>query len=98
MSRMPESRKGRRPRRQLDEELRSQAVRLVLDGGKTVGAVARDLDSDAIGSTAVGFDKPAAQQPAAQATSPSAISAPRIAESLRTFRENRELAERNGLS
>ena len=44
MSRMPESRKGRRPRRQFDEEFRSQAVRLVLEDGKTVGAVARDLD------------------------------------------------------
>ena len=43
MSRMPESRKGRRPR-QFDEEFRSQAVRLVLDDGKTIGAVARDLD------------------------------------------------------
>jgi transposase len=43
MSRMPES-KGRRPRRQFDEEFRSQAVRLVLDEGKSVGAVARDLD------------------------------------------------------
>ena len=44
MSRMPESRKGRRPRRQFDEEFRSQAVRLVLDDGKTIAAVARDLD------------------------------------------------------
>ena len=44
MSRMPESRKGRRPRRQFDEEFRAQAVRLVLDDHKTVGAVARDLD------------------------------------------------------
>jgi transposase-like protein len=41
---MPERRKGRRPRRQFDEEFRSQAVRLVLDDGKTIGAVARDLD------------------------------------------------------
>ena len=44
MSRMPESSKGRRPRRQFDEEFRNQAVRLVLDDHKTVGAVARDLD------------------------------------------------------
>ncbi len=43
MSRMSET-KGRRPRRQFDEEFRSQAVRLVLDEGKSVGAVARDLD------------------------------------------------------
>jgi transposase len=43
MSRMPDT-KRRRPRRQFDEEFRTQAVRLVLDEGKTVGAVARDLD------------------------------------------------------
>lgn len=34
----------RRPRRQFDEEFRNQTVRLVLDDGKTIGAVARDLD------------------------------------------------------
>ena len=36
MSRMPKSSKGRRPRRQFNEEFRSQAVRLVLDEGKSV--------------------------------------------------------------
>ena len=44
MSRMPDSKKGRRPRRHFDEEVRRQAVCLVLEEGKTVGAVARDLD------------------------------------------------------
>ena len=34
----------RRPRRQFDDEFKEQAVRLVLDEGKTVAAVARDLD------------------------------------------------------
>ena len=43
MSRMPDS-KGRRPRRQFDEEFKAQAVRLVLQDGKSIGAVARDLD------------------------------------------------------
>lgn len=43
MSRMADTTR-RRPRRQFDEEFRSQAVRLVLDEGKTVGTVARDLD------------------------------------------------------
>jgi transposase len=41
---MPESPKPRRPRRRFDNEFKEQAVRLVLDEGKTVGAVARDLD------------------------------------------------------
>jgi transposase len=35
---------NRRRRRQFTEEFRAQAVRLVLDEGKTVGAVARELD------------------------------------------------------
>jgi transposase len=44
MSRMPKSSTGRRPRRQFDEEFKAQAVRLVLQDGKSVGTVARDLD------------------------------------------------------
>lgn len=34
----------RRPRRRFDDDFKAQAVRLVLDESKTVGAVARDLD------------------------------------------------------
>jgi len=41
---MAETPKKRRPRRRFDDEFKEQAVRLVLDEGKTVGAVARDLD------------------------------------------------------
>ena len=44
MSRMGSSKAGRRVRRQFSEEFRAGAVRLVLDEGKSVGAVARDLD------------------------------------------------------
>jgi transposase len=36
--------KRRRPRRQFDDDFRAQAVRLVLDEGKTIAAAARDLD------------------------------------------------------
>ena len=43
MSRMPDP-KARRVRRQFDEEFKAQAVRLVLDDGKPIAAVARDLD------------------------------------------------------
>lgn len=39
-----EKTKGRRTRRVFSEEFRAGAVRLVLDEGKSVGAVARDLD------------------------------------------------------
>lgn len=41
---MADTSKGRRPRRQFDDDFKAQAVRLVLDDGKTVAAVARDLD------------------------------------------------------
>ena len=44
MSRMSKRSAGRRPRRQFTEEFRIGAVRLVVDEGKTVGAVARELD------------------------------------------------------
>jgi transposase len=41
---MADSRKPRRKRRRFDSEFKEQAARLVLDEGKSVGAVARDLD------------------------------------------------------
>lgn len=44
MSRMSPSKSSRRPRRRFSEEFKDGAVRLVLDDGKTVGAVARELD------------------------------------------------------
>jgi transposase len=34
----------RRPRRRFDDDFKAQAVRLVLEEGKSVGGVARDLD------------------------------------------------------
>ena len=44
MSRMGSRKAGRRARRQFTDEFMAGAVRLVLDEGKTIGAVARDLD------------------------------------------------------
>ena len=44
MSTMAKPTRNRRPRREFDEEFKAGAVRLVLDEGKTVGRVARDLD------------------------------------------------------
>jgi transposase len=41
---MSKKARGRRARRQFSEEFKEGAVRLVLDEGKTVGAVARELD------------------------------------------------------
>jgi transposase len=44
MSRVAKASGGRRPRRQFSDEFKDGAVRLILDEGKTVGAVARELD------------------------------------------------------
>ena len=41
---MAETRKNRRPRRRFDDDFKAQAVRLILDEGKSVGTVARELD------------------------------------------------------
>jgi transposase len=41
---MSKETRSRRPRRRFDDDFKAQAVRLVLDEGKTVGAAARDLD------------------------------------------------------
>jgi transposase len=41
---MADTPKPRRHRRRFDADFKEQAVRLVLDEGKSVGAVARDLD------------------------------------------------------
>ena len=44
MSTMANTAKSRRPRRRFTEEFRAGAVRLVLDEGRPVGQVARELD------------------------------------------------------
>jgi transposase len=44
MAKMGSDKLGRRVRRQFTDEFRAGAVRLVLDEGKTMGAVARELD------------------------------------------------------
>jgi len=44
VSNMAEERKPRRPRRSFTDEFRAGAVKLVLDRGKTIPQVARDLD------------------------------------------------------
>ena len=41
---MADTPKDRRVRRQFDDDFKAQAVRLVLDEGKSIAATARDLD------------------------------------------------------
>src|SRR5581483_7965043 len=44
MSHMSAGKASRRPRRRFSDEFEESAVRLVLDEGKSIGAVARELD------------------------------------------------------
>ena len=44
MSTMAKTTTSRRPRRQFDEAFKASAVRLVLEEGRSVGRVARELD------------------------------------------------------
>ena len=44
MSHMAEGKKQKRPRRSFTAEFKAGAIRLVLDEGKTIAQVARDLD------------------------------------------------------
>jgi transposase-like protein len=44
VSTMDEEKKQKRARRTFTDEFKAEAVRLVLDEGKSVGAVAKDLD------------------------------------------------------
>ena len=44
MSTMDEGKRQKRPRRSFTDEFKAEAVRLVLDEGKTVNRVAKDLD------------------------------------------------------
>ena len=44
MSRMDAGKRERRPRRSFSDEFKAGAVRLVLNEGKTISQVARDLD------------------------------------------------------
>lgn len=49
MQTMEQGKKQKRPRRRFTDEFKAGAVRLVLDEGKTVAQVARDLDLTASG-------------------------------------------------
>jgi transposase-like protein len=51
---MANTTRSRRSRRRFDDDFKAQAAPLVLDEGKTVGAVARDLDFDGVGVARVG--------------------------------------------
>jgi transposase len=71
MSRMPDSTRPRRAKRVFDDEFKAQAVRLVLEEGKSASAVARDL-----GLTPSMFRIWVARRGAATGPPPSAKSSP----------------------
>jgi transposase len=78
--------KGKRPRRAFTEDFKAGAVRLVLDEGKTIAQVARDLDLNANSvSTWV------SQARADRSKGKTGITTEERAELARLRKENREL-------
>jgi len=86
MARMESSKPGRRVRRQFTEEFKAGAVRLVLDEGRTVGAVARELDL-----TETAFRKWVEQARADRTTGKTGVTTAEREELARLRKENRQL-------
>jgi transposase len=86
MSRMSKSKGTRRARRQFSDEFRAGAVRLVLDEGKTIGAVARELDL-----TASALGTWVARARADRTQGRTGLTSEERAELARLRKENREL-------
>jgi transposase len=86
MSRMGSSKSGRRARRQFTEEFKAGAVRLVLDEGRTVGAVARELDL-----TATAFRKWVERARADRSAGKTGVTTAEREELARLRTENRQL-------
>lgn len=86
MARMGSSKRGRRARRQFTEEFKAGAVRLVLEEGRTVGAVARELDL-----TATAFRKWVEQARADRSDGKTGVTTAEREELARLRKENRQL-------
>jgi transposase len=78
--------KGKRPRRAFTAEFKAGAVRLVLDEGKTVAQVARDLDL-----TATALGQWVSQARADRSQGKTGLTTEERAELARLRKENREL-------
>ena len=88
MSRVEKHKTSRRARRQFSEEFKAGAVRLVIEEGKTVGAVARELDLT--GSALAGWVR---QAHAERTKGKSGLMREEREELARLRKENRILAE-----
>ena len=86
MARMGSSKAGRRPRRQFTDEFKAGAVRLVLDEGRTVAAVARELDL-----TDTAFRKWVEQARADRSAGKTGVTSEEREELARLRKENRQL-------
>jgi len=86
MSRMGSRKTGRRARRQFTDEFKAGAVRLVLDEGRTVGAVARELDL-----TDTAFRKWVEQARADRSAGKTGVTTAEREELARLRKENRQL-------
>jgi transposase len=86
----------RRPRRQFTDEFKASVVRLVLDEGGTVSALARDIDPDPRSCCGRGWSGSAriariARTVARAWRSPSATGSPRLREENRELRAERDV-------
>jgi transposase len=86
VSAMQESKKAKRSRRSFTDEFRAGAVRLVLDEGKTVAQVARDLDL-----TASALSRWVEQARADRSNGKTGLTTAEREELARLRRENRDL-------
>ena len=86
MSRVEKNKTSRRARRQFTDEFKAGAVRLVLDEGRTVGAVARELDL-----TETAFRHWVEQARADRSAGKTGVTSAEREELARLRRENRQL-------
>jgi transposase len=86
MSRVESTKSRRRVRRQFTEEFKAGAVRLVLDEGRTIGAVARELDL-----TETAFRRWVEQARADRTAGKTGVTTAERAELARLRKENRQL-------
>src|SRR5438045_1918950 len=95
VSTMDEGKRQKRPRRSFTDEFKTRAVRLVLDEGKTIPQVARDLDlTESALRTCVERDRADRTQGKTGLTSEERAELARLRKELRELRMEREILKK----
>ena len=96
MANMPQQRRPKRARRQFTDEFKAGAVRLVLEEGKTVAEVARDLDltASALSQWVERARVDAGTGKAGSVTSDEREELARLRKEVRVLREEREILKK----